>query len=459
MKILLTHAYFLSEDITEQRIMKPYPPLGLLYISAYLEKNNTSHKVFDSTFSTFSILETSISDEQPDIIGIYCNLMTKVKVVRLMERIKIISPNTKIVVGGPDIRYNTSEYLNNGADVAVIGEGELSFLELSMAFGDWENKLRTIEGIAYKQNRDVHFTKERTLLKELDDLPYPAFHNIDTDKYLETWKKHHGKSMLSVSSQRGCPYTCKWCSTAVYGQSYRRKSPENLVRELIEIKAKYNPDAVWFVDDVFTVSHKWLNEFNLALKKADFNLPFECITRADRLNPEVVRILKEAGCFRVWIGAESGSLRILDAMDRRVDVAQVREMIQESKKAGIETGTFIMLGYPGEGIQDIHETVHHLIRSDPDRFTITLAYPIKGTGLFDEVKSLQVAEIDWKTQTDRERDFKRSFSPRFYHYALRYVVNEVRFEQLKKQKNAPAKRLFGHFIKSRTAAFMMQLKK
>jgi radical SAM superfamily enzyme YgiQ (UPF0313 family) len=459
MKILLTHAYFLNEDSREQEIMKPYPPLGLLYISGFLEKNDVPHKVFDSTFSEFTLLVQYIFEYLPDIIGIYCNLMTKVKVVELMGRIKEISPATQIVVGGPDIRYNTHEYLKHGADIAVIGEGELSFLELIRVFKDWSSELRNIDGIAYKQGSEVFFTKDRTLLKEMDLLPYPAFHNIDTEQYLKSWKKHHGQSMLSVSTQRGCPYTCKWCSTAVYGQSYRRKKPEKVVEELRELKSKYNPDAVWFVDDVFTVSHKWLKEFNVALKKAALHLPFECITRADRLNPEVVKILKESGCFRVWIGAESGSQRILDAMDRRVDVAQVREMIQQSKKAGIETGTFIMLGYPGETLQDIHETIEHLIQSDPDQFTITLAYPIKGTSLYNEVESIQTVDIDWRSQTDRERGFKRNFSSTFYHYALRYVVNEVKFQQLKNQKNSSAKRLLSHLIKARSAEFMMLLKK
>src|SRR5690606_15878093 len=151
-------------------------------------------------------------------------------------------------------------------------------------------------------------------------------------------------------TQRGCPYTCKWCSTAVYGQSYRRRSPQNVVQELKEIYQNYNPNAIWFVDDVFTVSHKWLNEFAQTLQHNQLTIKFECITRADRLNIEVLQTLKKAGCFRVWIGAESGSQKIIDAMDRRVDVQQVREMIQEAQKLGIQAGTFIMLGYPGETI-------------------------------------------------------------------------------------------------------------
>ena len=141
------------------------------------------------------------------------------------------------------------------------------------------------------------------------------------------------------------------------------------------------------MDDVFTISHKWLTAFRDALVQHKVLIPYECITRADRMNEEVIRILKETGCFRVWIGAESGSQKVIDLMDRRVDVNQVRSMIQLTKQHGIEAGTFIMLGYPGETEEDIEETIQHLKESDPDLFTITVAYPIKGTELYQEVEA------------------------------------------------------------------------
>ncbi|MDO8366862.1 MAG: radical SAM protein, partial [Saprospiraceae bacterium] len=216
-----------------------------------------------------------------------------------------------------------------------------------------------------------------------------------------------------------------WCSTAVYGQSYRRRSPENVVDEIVWLQKNYAFDLIWFVDDVFTVSHKWLNEFCDALQKRRVNVRFECITRADRLNDGVLELLKAAGCFRVWIGAESGSQRIIDAMDRRVDVAQVREMIRSARRTGIEAGTFIMLGYPGETEVDIRETVQHLKDSNPDLFTITVAYPIKGTGLYDAVEASSFAELPWEKRTDRDLDFRRTYPRRYYDFAVRWTVNSV----------------------------------
>ena len=147
------------------------------------------------------------------------------------------------------------------------------------------------------------------------------------------------------------------------------------------------------------------------------------------MNEDVIKTMKESGCFRVWIGAESGSQKIIDAMDRRVKVEQVHEMIQLSRKYGIETGTFIMLGYPGETERDIEETINHLKKSNPDYFTITVAYPIKGTEFFEEIEANQLNAFEWEKQSDRDRDFVRTYPRRYYDYAVRRVVNEVKFHQ------------------------------
>jgi radical SAM superfamily enzyme YgiQ (UPF0313 family) len=183
------------------------------------------------------------------------------------------------------------------------------------------------------------------------------------------------------------------------------------------------------VDDVFTISHEWLHGFNRELKKNNLKINYECITRADRMNEDVISTLKESGCFRVWIGAESGSQKIIDAMDRRVKIEQVQKMIRLSKKYGIETGTFIMLGYPGETEKDIEDTIRHLISSDPDHFTITIAYPIKGTEFFHDTEKIQINSFDWEKNSDRERDFTRTYPPGYYKFAIRRVVNEFRYHR------------------------------
>jgi anaerobic magnesium-protoporphyrin IX monomethyl ester cyclase len=426
MKVLLTHAYFLCDDQKEQRIMKPYPPLGLLYISAWLDKHEIANEVFDTTFASSDELFSYLIATQPAIIGIYVNLMTKPNALRLINEARKLIPGVKIILGGPEVTHSAEKFLRAGSDAIVIGEGEQTFLELVQCTLYGKSFNSSIAGIAFLDGDRFVQTTEREKLRDLDELPMPAREKINLHKYLEAWKKAHGRNAMSVSTMRGCPYTCKWCSRAVYGLSYRRRSPGKVVEELENIVKQYHPDTFWFVDDVFTISHKWLSCFKEELESAKLKIAYECITRADRLNEEVIHMLKDTGCFRVWIGAESGSQKVIDLMDRRVDVSQVREMIRLTRKHQMEAGTFIMLGYPGETEADIYETIQHLKESDPDHFTITLAYPIRGTELFDEVEMTN-GDLSWSSSTDREIDFKRTYARKYYDFAVRRVVNEVNY--------------------------------
>ena len=435
MSILFTHAYYLSEDPKEQKIMKPYPPLGLLYVSAYLWSKNIANDVFDSTFYSKEEQLNFIFEKKPKIICIYTNLMTKIEVVKL---IKILKSTTydfpKIILGGPDVTYNIENYLKTGADFLVIGEGEETTFELYNAIIN-NSDYNEINGISFLENEIVIQTPARTKFRELDELPLPNREAIPNEKYLETWKNNHGESSMTISTQRGCPYTCKWCSTAVYGQSYRRRPAHLVAQEMKMLKDTYNPDAIWFVDDVFTISHKWLTAFHEEVVKQNAEIRFECITRAERLNDEILRLLKEAGCFRIWIGAESGSQKIIDLMDRRVDVNHVKKMIKDTNALGIETGTFIMLGYPGETEEDIFETIQYLKEANPSQYTITIAYPIKGTSLYNEIEKDITIQPNWETSTDRQIEFKRTYSRKYYDYAVKKVVNEVEFSRLKNKNS------------------------
>lgn len=455
MSILLTHSYFLFEDDKETNIMKPHPPLGLLYISAYLKEQNLNNVVFDSTFSSTQKQLEHIKKTQPKIIAIYTNLMTKIKVIKLIKELKNNSAYgyPKIILGGPDITYNIENYLKTGVDFLVIGEGEQTMFKLSTALLN-EEDITEINGIAYLKGKGVVKTVTREKIKKLTNLPLPNRAAINFQPYLDVWKKHHGKNSMTVSTQRGCPYTCKWCSTAVYGQSYRRRPAKLVVEELLFIKQKYNPNAIWFVDDVFTVSHKWIREFVEEIKHRNLKIPFECITRAERLNDEILILLKEAGCFRIWIGAESGSQKIIDAMDRRVDIDMVKKMILKTNKMGIETGTFIMVGYPGEDESDINKTIQYLKDANPTQYTITIAYPIKGTSLYNEIKENIISNLNWETTTDRDIEFKRTYSRKYYNYAVKRIVNEVNQHREKQQGN--------HFIslklKSKSVAAKILMK-
>lgn len=427
MKLLLTHAYYLNEDPRELLIMKPYVPLGILYIAAFLEEHGYPNQVFDATFSDFNSHCDFLKEHKPEVIGIYTNLMTKVNVLRLISFIKNEPTlnHTKIILGGPEVRNHAPNFIDYGADYIVLGEGEETMLELVQCLHQKNGNENKIAGIAFKINNEIFYTEERKNIRDINTLPFPARKKVDLQLYFDAWKSKHGESAVSVSTMRGCPYTCKWCSRAVYGQSYRRRSPQLVAQELKWIETNYDVDTVWFVDDVFTISHKWLEEFRDALISQNVKIKYECITRADRMNEQVLEVLRDSGCYRVWIGAESGSQKIIDAMDRRVDVNQVREMIRKSKDYGIQSGTFIMVGYPGETESDIIETLHHLKTSDPDLYTITIAYPIKGTPLYTQTEAEFVVKPEWHLGSDRQIDFKRTYRRQYYDYAIRWIANQM----------------------------------
>jgi len=476
MKVLLTHGYFLSEDVREQRIMKPYPPLGILYLAAYLEQRGTPVDVFDSTFSSLAALQRRLLETRPDVLGIYTNLMTKLNVLAIVRfvRSQPSLAGTRVVLGGPEVTHHVDKFLQHGADVIVIGEGEetMHALVTAWAGGGADAPLGDIAGIAFRDRRraggraglaaglsDVVRTGARPLLKSLDELPMPKRDALDLTPYLAAWRARHGTNAVSMSTMRGCPYSCRWCSRAVYGESYRRRSPALVADEIQAVVDRYNPDSLWFVDDVFTINHKWLEALADELDRRKLHVPYECITRADRLNERSVALLKRSGCFRVWIGAESGSQAILDAMNRRVTVQQVRDMIQLSKKHGIETGTFIMLGYPGETEADIEATIEHLKSSDPDQFTITVSYPIKGTPFYDEVVQEMISPGPWEETTDRDIKLRRPHSSLYYWFATTRVISEVKHAKLARAADRPTPSLEAakHRVKAMMARAGMRI--
>ncbi len=425
MDILLTHGYFLYEDPHELKIMKPYPPLGILYNSAYLKRLGYDAGVFDTTFSSLADFDAYLERERPSIVGIYTNLMTKFNVLKMIATCKRVGAT--VILGGPEPASYAEEYLARGADVIVIGEGEAALEELlPLLANHGPHNLDGVLGIAYRRaDGTIARAVPRPYIPDLDALPDPDREAIDIDRYVETWRTHHGMGSASLICARGCPYHCEWCSHAVYGHTHRRRSPQRVADEVEFLLARYQPDQLWYADDVFTIKHSWFFAYADELKRRGIRLPFECISRADRLNDDVIDRLAEMGCYRLWIGSESGSQKVLDEMRRDVRVEQVQWATHALKRRGIQTGMFIMLGYEGEDIEDLEATVDHLKKSAPDVFLTTVAYPIKGTAYYQKVEDRVLARADWDQRTDRQLTVKGRHSQRFYSFATRWMVNAV----------------------------------
>ena len=258
---------------------------------------------------------------------------------------------------------------------------------------------------------------------------------------------------VSLITARGCPYACNWCSHSVYGRSHRRRSPVNVVDEIETIREAYKPDQLWFADDVFTINHRWLAEFSAEMKRRGLRYPFETITREDRLNERVADVLAELGCYRIWIGAESGSQRILDSMTRRTNAARTREMIALVQRKGIRAGTFIMLGYDGETWSDIDETARHLRSAVPDDMLTTLSYPIKGTPYYERVAGRIASREAWAESSDRALAITGRNSRRFYRHAQQWLAAETRLARMVARRE----RNLVHYAKTKAASAVNRL--
>jgi radical SAM superfamily enzyme YgiQ (UPF0313 family) len=432
MDILLSHGYYLNEDPHERRVMKPYPPLGLLYVSSYLKSRGFDVGLFDSTFASPQDFTDLLARARPPVVGLYTTLMTKISVLPMVAEAK--AAGATVVLGGPDAGPYAEEYLDHGVDVVVVGEGELTTEELLPHLArHGPRDMRHIQGIVYREDDgQIVRTAPRPLIAELDSLPLPDREAVDLLTYMRVWREHHGAASTSLICARGCPYTCTWCSHSVFGDTHRRRSPERVVEEVEYLIDSYHPDHLWYADDVFTIHHGWLAKYAALLKDRGIRLPFECISRPDRLNESAIRTLAEMGCARLWLGAESGSQKVIDAMQRRIRVPDARACVTMLQRHGIEVGLFIMLGYEGEDFPELEETVTFLKESNPDVFLTTVAYPIKGTRYATSVADRMRSSGPWSGRTDRDYAVAGRHSKRFYSFATRWMVGEVTAHRLRR---------------------------
>ena len=429
MDILLAHGYFIAEDEHEQAIMKPYPTLGLLYISSHLKAKGFAVDLFDTTFRTMADFVAYVRQKRPSLVGLYCNLMTKQNILRMIPVCREVGAT--LILGGPEPASYAAEYLAFGADIVVVGEGELTLEELIPHLARYgRSQLHTVQGIIFRdEDGQPVQTPARPYLKDLAAQPWPDRAAIDMARYLDTWKTHHGRSSVSLITARGCPYTCTWCSHAVFGHTHRRRTVVDVANEVAWIQETYQPNQLWYADDVLTIVPRWFLSYAAELKRRGLRIPFEAISRPDRLNEEIIAALAEMGCERLWLGSESGSQRILDRMKRKTEVADLIAKSHLLQKAGIEVGMFIMLGYDGEEVSDIEATADYLKQANPDLFLTTVAYPIKGTAYYEAVADRVATPLDWAERTDRDLQVNGRYSRQFYDHATRWLVNEVNLHQ------------------------------
>jgi anaerobic magnesium-protoporphyrin IX monomethyl ester cyclase len=440
MGLLLTHGFFLAEDAKERNIMRPYPPLGILYLSAYLRNKGFDVDVYDSTFGSKQELFGLLENTPPGWLGVYGNLLTRANVVEIAERAR--SAGWRVVLGGPEPANYAEEYLAAAAEYIVPGEGERVLEQLLTG-----NPAPA--GAIYRDpSGAIVRTPAAAQIRDLDSLPWPDRERIDLNRYLSAWRERHGMGSVSLITARGCPFHCRWCSHSIYGKTHRRRSVNAVADEAEWILGRYSPEMLWYADDVFTIHTGWTLQYAAEMKRRGIHTPFECITRADRFSAPVAEALAGMGCFRVWIGSESGSQRILDAMQRGVRVEQVQAAVRLAKSHGIQTGMFLMWGYEGEEIEDIEATAEHVRTCRPDVYLTTRSYPIKGTPYFQDVQDRLIRIREWGASTDRDVRIRGRRGRRFYEYAddllretLEEPQNAIRLAAVRAALEATAKEI------------------
>jgi radical SAM superfamily enzyme YgiQ (UPF0313 family) len=288
------------------------------------------------------------------------------------------------IVAGADATDHPATYLDRGAAVVVTGEGEVTLVELLNALTQTDGSagLLSIDGLCLRDEdgRVVH-TRPRAIIRQLDSLPFPAWDLVDVERYRSTWLSHHGYFSMNLVTTRGCPYHCNWCAKPIYGQRYTARSPEHVVEEMAWLKRTFRPDHLWIADDIFGLKPGWIERFASLLRARDARTPFKCLLRSDQVTADVARALRSAGCQTAWIGAESGSQRILDAMEKGTRVEQIGEATRMLREAGVEVGFFLQFGYPGETREDAFKTMRMIKRMKRVMPSVAFYAPYPGSAL------------------------------------------------------------------------------
>ncbi len=472
MKVLLTHSYFLHFDNKQLKTHTPFPPLATLYAAATLRANGFEVALADLQFSPDpALIEQEIKRFGPDALVI-CddafNYLTKMCLTNMREaafKMQQIAGRYKlpVIVSSSDATDHLEKYFTYGASYAVIGEAEQSLLELLTAMREGKTDVSAIPGLAYSSQGKVLKTAPRQVLKDLDQLPQPAWDLLNIRPYRETWLKHHGYFSINMVTTRGCPYKCNWCAKPIYGNRYNSHAPVSIAQQIKQLQHAFGFTHIWFADDIFGLKPNWLRDFNNAVKELGLTFSYKIQSRADLLlEDDNIRYLAESGCTEVWIGAESGSQAILDAMDKGTTLAQIEQATALLKKHGIRPCFFLQFGYLGEQMADIKKTIGMVEQLQPYDLGISVSYPLPGTGFYETVKSQLIQKQNWKDSDDLHLMFKNTYRPEFYKILQRFVHYKFRTTQARQhwhQRQFGRRMALGPYYYARLLMLGKKLKK
>jgi anaerobic magnesium-protoporphyrin IX monomethyl ester cyclase len=440
--VLFSHGHLLRFDAKQHAIGKPYPPLATLFAAAHVRALGHAVSLFDPMLDPdVSSFGRVLAQKTPDVVVLYddsFNWFTKMCLSRMRQAATSMIALAReyrvpVIVAGHDAADDPEAYLRAGASFVIAGEGEITLGELLELFerrggdiGAVADDAGSIAGLVYHHHSLLRRTAPRRLLQDLDILPLPAWDIADVDRYRSFWRERHGYFSLNVVTTRGCPYRCNWCAKPVYGSTYHTRSPEQVTSELQLLRDRYLPDHIWFCDDILGLKTRWLSEWSSRVVEANVATPFLCQTRADLMTEESARALAKAGAREVWLGAESGSQQILDAMDKDLTVEHVRTAVSRLRSHGVRVALFLQFGYTGEGWKEVQETRAMVRELLPDDIGVSVSYPLPGTRFHAELSARIGEKRNWAESSDLDPLVPGRFSKRFYQSLSRVVHAELR---------------------------------
>lgn len=435
-EILLGHSFFLRNDPKSWAAMEPYPPLATLYAAACLREDGHAVALFDAVLAESEEgWAAALDRERPRFAVIFedsFHYLTKMCLLRMRTAAYSMIAMARargctIIVSGSDATDRAEAYLKAGADYVLIGEGETTLRELLARLANGSAAGATeVPGLAFLREGSLMVTARRPVHAALDALPFPAWDLVDLESYRRAWLERRGYFSLNMATSRGCPYHCNWCAKPIWGQRYHARSPANVVAEMAWLKEHHSPDHIWFTDDIFGLQPDWLPRFADLVQARGAAIPFKCLCRPDvLLRDGRIPALRRAGCEIVWMGAESGSQSVLDAMEKGVRVEAIHEAAAELHAAGIRVGFFLQFGYPGETRADIEATLRLVRACRPAEVGVSVSYPLPGTVFHARVRDELTAGENWRDAHDLAMLYHGPFQTSFYRRLHTLVHREL----------------------------------
>lgn len=437
-RILFSHSYFYKFDSKQWSIAEPYPPLMTIGAAALMRREGYEVELFDSGLaeSADDILPI-LKSFKPDYFVVFddgFNYLTKMCLTTMREAAFKMQTYAKdqgatVITCSSDSTDHYQKYIENGSDYVIKGEGEITLKSLIDNL-DVGKGIEDVPGIYFNSGQKIEQTSQRPINKELDALPRGAWDLVDIASYRKIWNKRHSNFYLNIATTRGCPYKCNWCAKPIYGNRYNSRNP-SLVADEIELHVKkHDVDHFWMCDDIFGLKPGWVQEFRDELNSRNLKIKYKIQSRADLLLKEDnIDALIESGLDEVWIGAESGSQEILDAMDKGTTIAQIEESTRLLKSKGVKVAFFIQFGYLGETKQDVDKTIKMVLDLMPDKLGASVSYPLPGTKFYDMVKTDLESKANWEDSDDLDMMFENTYPPIFYKKLHRYLHTRYKIKR------------------------------